>query len=61
MTDFMRTIRIPLSNLCDLGADVSDVSEIVITFPEEDESRAVLIDSLEFTKASDIMEGGQCS
>ena len=61
VTDFMRTIRIPLSNLCDLGADVSDVSEIVITFPEEDESRAVLIDSLEFTKASDIMEGGQCS
>ena len=60
VTNFMRTYRIPMSVLCDLGADVSDVLEIVIAFPEEEESRSILIDSLEFTKSAGSMEPGRC-
>ena len=59
-TDFMRTIRIPLSDFCALGADVSQVLEIVISFPEEDESRSMLLDSVEFTKHADSMDLGIC-
>lgn len=58
--DFMRTVRIPLSVFCALGADISQTNSVVIDFPPDVESRAILLDSIEFMKAADIMESGQC-
>ncbi|MBZ5714709.1 hypothetical protein [Nannocystis pusilla] len=58
--NFMRSIRIPLSAFCDQGADISDVEAVVITFPNDVDSRTVLLDSIEFTKADDEKDMGQC-
>jgi hypothetical protein len=58
--NFMRSIRIPLSAFCDQGADIADVEAVIITFDNDVDSRAVLLDSIEFTKADDEMDIGQC-
>ena len=58
--NFIRTVRVPLEVFCDLGADIGEVEEVVITFPNDLDSRTVLVDSIEFTKAEDAMDAGQC-
>ncbi|HNN43724.1 MAG TPA: hypothetical protein PKL10_15615 [Nitrospira sp.] len=58
--DFMRTVRIPLSEFCAQGADITQVESVVISFNNDVDSRTVLLDSIEFTKALDVEDDGQC-
>lgn len=58
--DFMRTIRVPLSDFCSLGADVTQVDQIVFSFFNEEQSRSILLDSIEFTKSADSDDLGIC-
>lgn len=61
VVDFMRTVRMPLSQFCDLGADVSQIDAIVIDFPGGgNDSRSVLLDSIEFSRPTEDDEAGRC-
>jgi hypothetical protein len=60
IVDFMRTVRIPLSEFCELGADIEQVDAIVLSFSDDVDSRSVLVDSIEFSRPTDDDEPGIC-
>lgn len=53
ITDFMRTVRVPLGDFCAQGLDLTTVTGISIVVPPSTQARTILLDSLEFTRASE--------
>ena len=51
VTDFMRTVRIPLQDFCTADLDLSTVSGLSVVVQESLSERALLVDSIEFTRA----------
>jgi len=53
ITDFMRTVRVPLGDFCAQGLDLTTVTGISLVVPPSTQARTVLLDSLEFTRGSE--------